>query len=161
MQFRLLNICRNGYPVVTLQAIDIQEMNLTPIQIFADSKHCSYKCLKFCVLMGVLTHIESVDSAERLTYIPSSLTLKTNVADWNMLISNLTPEKEWPRWSAQLPTYYSDHNYFSHRVKYSPSPCSASYAFGTTAARRHPSTPKRMSECASTSDCITGYRCHR
>lgn len=35
-----------------------------------------------------------------------------------MLIPNLTAEYEWRRWSAQLPIYYSDLNYFSRRVKF-------------------------------------------
>lgn len=48
----------------------------------------------------------------------NALTFKVNAAAAAMLITNATFELEWKRWSVQLPLYYSNLDYFSHRVKF-------------------------------------------
>lgn len=48
----------------------------------------------------------------------NALTFKVNTVAAAMLITNATFELEWKRWSVQLPLYYSNIDYFSHRVKF-------------------------------------------
>ncbi len=48
----------------------------------------------------------------------NALTFKVNAVAAAFAVTNATFELEWRRWSVQLPLYYSNLDYFSHRVKF-------------------------------------------
>ncbi|MCM1067063.1 MAG: DUF3575 domain-containing protein [Muribaculaceae bacterium] len=48
----------------------------------------------------------------------NALTFKVNAVGVGLLQLNTTFELEWRQWSVQLPVYYSNLDYFSHRVKF-------------------------------------------
>ena len=48
----------------------------------------------------------------------NALTFKVNAVAAALAVTNASFELEWRRWSVQLPVYYSNLDYFSHRVKF-------------------------------------------
>ena len=48
----------------------------------------------------------------------NAMTFKVNAMAAAALITNATFELEWKQWSVQLPMYYSNLDYFSHRVRF-------------------------------------------
>ncbi len=48
----------------------------------------------------------------------NALTFKVNAVAAAVAVTNAAFELEWRRWSVQLPLYYSNLDYFSHRVKF-------------------------------------------
>ncbi|MDE6612810.1 MAG: DUF3575 domain-containing protein [Muribaculaceae bacterium] len=48
----------------------------------------------------------------------NAMTFKVNAVAAAALITNATFELEWKQWSVQLPMYYSNLDYFSHRVRF-------------------------------------------